>query len=87
MTDGAEGSLLGVDRDPLFADGANLVEVLKLTGVEYFDRERAVEAFDVRVLCQTTGLGELPFDVVGLGPRLHNVAAELRTIVTAHGIR
>src|SRR5665213_4108144 len=86
MADGAVDSLLVVDRDPLFADDANLIEALELIGVEHFDAECPVEPFDVGVLCRAPGLGELPLDAVGLGPRLHDATAKLWTIVTAHRI-
>lgn len=86
MTDGAVGSLLVVDRDPLLADGTSLIETVEQIGIKDLETERAVEAFDVRVLCRAAGLRELPFDPVGRGPRLHDVAAKLWTIVTAHGV-
>jgi hypothetical protein len=86
MTDSTVGSLLVVNRDPLLADGTSLIETLELIGIKHLATERAVESFDVRVLCRTTGLSELPFDAAGLGPRSHDVAAKLWTIVTAHGV-
>ena len=53
---------------------------------EQFDAERPVEPFDVGVLCRAPGLSELPLDAVGCGPCLHDAAAKLWAIVTAHRV-
>lgn len=64
MTDGAVGSLLVVDRDPLRAGGASLVKTFELRGIKQLDTVRAVRPFEVCVLCKSTGLNERPVDAV-----------------------
>ncbi len=86
LTDVAVSSFFFVNRDPLLADRASLVETHKLVIVQHFDTERAVESFNVGVLCRTTGLSELPLYAVGLGADLHDSAAKFRPIVTMHHI-
>ena len=84
MTDGAVSSLLVVDQDPPLTDGASLIKTFELISIQHFDTERAVESFDVRVLCWAPGLGELPFNTAGFGPCLHDVATKFRTVVATH---
>jgi hypothetical protein len=49
-------------------------------GIGHFNAISSVEALDVRVLRRTTGLDEIPGDVVVFRPRLQDMASEFRAI-------
>ena len=57
----------------LCADGCQRPED---SGIEHFDAIGSVESLDVGVLSRTTWLDVIPSDVVGVGPRLHDMKPE-----------
>jgi len=56
-------------------------------GIQHFNAIGSVESLDVGVQSRTTWPDEIPDDVVGVGPRLHDMASEFRAIVTANRCR